>query len=148
MIRSLSGEIDSAYLLFFHQFLCRIYLDNGILKNRLVHDLNDYTCIQWHRLYILFFSGREKDLVEAKRKNDLRPLQQESEIGELSMLPPCVGNLSLQTKRSKHVAYIYKDSNQLLLNLLNIEKRIKDSKAVAVWMKDCVPQEYTKLMSC
>lgn len=206
LIRSPSGDIDITLLLTFHRLRCRIYLDNGTLKNRHIFDLNDVPMPKKHKSSLLgnhsfggndfvgsfFRKGKttcwsiciksdtfldifdnfgdsleeneaENDGLQkyvcamygqkkAKNTNEARAklfwdrFNKKGKICELSMLPPCVGNLLLHIKRSRYVAYIYKHAHQLMLNLPSIEEHGWSADGETIWMEECLPEEYNELL--
>ena len=61
-------------------------------------------------------------------------------IVELCMLPPCFGNLELQSKRSNYVAYIFRHANRLQLNL-DQSSLHGWSKTAVRWMDEYFPND-------
>ena len=69
----------------------------------------------------LYGQKKSKNTKEARCSIFWDRYNKKGEICELSMLSPCTGNLKFHLRRSNYVAFIYRHSDQLLLNLPAIE---------------------------
>ena len=94
----------------------------------------------------LYSQKKAKDTNEARGNIFCDRYNKKGKICELSMLPPCVGNLLFHIKRSNYVAYIYRHATPLMLNLPNIEEHGWNAQAESLWMEKCLPEEYNDLM--
>ena len=82
---------------------------NGLCKE-LNKEIEQFTCAIYG--YI-----RSRSVDQIRKKIFVRKFKQEGKTIDLSLLPPCTSNLNLHTKRANCIARIYKQANNLMMNL-------------------------------
>ena len=92
--------------------------------------------------YVCALYGRSKlhSVNEARSSIFWDKYNKNGKIVDLCMLPPCLGNLSLHLKRSNYVAYIFRHSNNLQLNL-EPPSHHGWSDTCVEWMKEHFPSD-------
>ena len=69
---------------------------------------------------------------QVRKEIFVRKFEQKEKLTDLSLLPSCASNLNLHTKRANYIARIYKQANNLVMNLDELTCHGWDCKYQAV----------------
>ena len=62
-------------------------------------------------------------------------------VVDFNVLPPCRNNLKYHIIRSNYVAHIFRDTNQLVLDIEKAENQGWDEEGKVCWSDECYPEE-------
>ena len=75
----------------------------------------------------------------------LQKFEKENKIIDLSLLPPCEANLKYHIMRAFSVALMFRNANQLILNLEDPINHGWDERGRVKWSTACYPDEISQL---
>ena len=106
-----------------------------LLDAQVTQDIERYVCSLYGR-------GKLESVNEARSSIFWDKYNKDKKIVELSMLPPCNGNLVLHLKRSNYVAYIFQHANDLHLDL-DLPSLHGWGETSVQWMDEYFPLTFT-----
>ena len=106
---------------------------------------NDFHILQ--EFVSLLYGVKAKSSDEARWKIFQQKHLKESKITDLSLLPPCDAVLRLHSTRANAVAYLWRNSNNPLIEFPSLEESGWTSTGEVFWMMDSFPVDVEELLT-
>ena len=101
--------------------------------------LEKFTCF-------LYGFPRLQSVNESRAKFFWKSFKGKNKVADLSLLPPCSSNLLLHIQRANYVAYIYRQADQLQLDLDSPTRHGWNAEGSVVWDDTIYPDDVAELL--
>ena len=97
-------------------------------------------------IFTIYGYTRLQSMDQIRKEIFMRKFKQEGKTTDLSLLPARTSDLNLHKKRANHIARIYKQANNLMMNLDDQTCHGWDGNYQAVWDENPFPEDLSELL--